>query len=82
MTNNLYSIYDKKASIYGDVFTSINNATAIRRFNELVEDKSTTVHMFPSDFSLVHLGTCDTETAVIESKNPEIISEASSFKQE
>lgn len=63
MKIKLYSIRDKKASMYNVPVTFDNDAVAIRAFGDLVtNDKQSLISLHPSDFCLVGLGDFDRET--------------------
>lgn len=63
MKVNLYSVRDKKASVYNIPVTFDNDAVAIRAFGDLVtRDKNSLIALHPADFQLVSLGQFDRET--------------------
>lgn len=66
MNKNIYSIYDTKMGVYNTPFFAMNNATAIRTFNDAANDGQTNINKHPEDFALFHLGTYDAETGEVQ----------------
>lgn len=62
MKLEIYSVFDKKALVYGRPFFLLNDATAIRAFTDLVNDPSTDVNRHPSDYQLFHVGSFEDTT--------------------
>lgn len=56
MTNKIYSIYDEKAEIFSTPFFSMNDNMAIRSFQDLANDPSSTIYKHPEDYKLYELG--------------------------
>lgn len=52
-----YSIYDRKALVYGTPFFSPTDGSAVRSFRDLANDANTTVGRYPGDFALYCVGT-------------------------
>ena len=48
----LYSVYDSVAQCYGPVIEALNDAVAMRRYNQLIDE----VKVGKADYSLVRLG--------------------------
>jgi hypothetical protein len=59
MLHQIYSIHDVKTQLYHKPFFLTNNATAIREFQSLVNDQTTTIGKYPSDYSLHVMGEWD-----------------------
>lgn len=79
MKKNLYSIYDSKANYFGNPFTSVNHATAIRTFSQACEDPNSELNRHSIDFSLFFIGTYDDEVGVVHSENHINLGLASAF---
>lgn len=66
MKIKVYAIYDSKTTTYSPPWFARNNAAAIRNFQDLVNDRQSTVSKHPEDYSLHYIGTFDDDTAQIE----------------
>ena len=77
MKHEIYSIKDTLTSYQG-VFTMMNEASAVRAFSMLANDKNTTVGQNPGDHQLWHIGTWDDQTGKIEAIEPEYVTNAAS----
>jgi len=64
-TNEIYSIYDRKAQYYLPPFAARSNADATRTFTEAVTTSETPISQYPADFDLVRLGSLDLDTGAI-----------------
>lgn len=70
MKLNVYAIFDQKAANFGVPFFLNNNAIAIRGFTDLTNDPKSRVNAHPEDYALYLLGEYDDGTAVIVTKKP------------
>lgn len=61
-----YSIYDKKARTYGQLFPSNTPGTAERAFTDNVNNPDAMANKYPTDFALYHHGNFDDESGNIE----------------
>lgn len=61
----VYALRDTKAGIYHPPFYNHSHGEAERNFHQLVKDPKSTVHQYPEDFDLYHLGTYDDITGKI-----------------
>ena len=52
----IYTIYDSKAETYNTPFLMLNDAVAVRSFQELLTDPMTTIQKNPEDYTLFHIG--------------------------
>lgn len=59
MDKNLYSIYDKKSSIYAPPFVEITDGTAIRACMDLLQRSELPFGKYPKDYQLVKIGMWD-----------------------
>ena len=59
MLIRLYSIYDRVAHVFGDPFTSVNDATASRAFGFSQSSPESMLSLCPSDYQLWYLGSLD-----------------------
>lgn len=81
MQKFLFSVYDSKAAVYGNPFTSVNVTVAIRDFQAAAQSPNSSVAMFPEDYTLFQLGSFDDSTGVIEYlQNPVNLGLASQFR--
>lgn len=82
MKTKMYSLFDSKAAVYGTPFFMPNDATALRAFTELVNDRQSTVYKYPEDFTLFTFGEFDDLVGVFDSlKAPLAIVSASAVKR-
>lgn len=81
MDSRYFSIYDKKARIYGQLFPSHTPGTAERSVRELMANPETPMSKFPDDFALYEVCTFDDESGAIlhQHEPPLLIVEASSL---
>jgi hypothetical protein len=62
----LYSIFDNTTKLFEPPFVDINNGSALRRIQDLMQSNPTSPYAkFPDDFSLMCLGTWNDETGHI-----------------
>lgn len=80
MISRVYSIYDIKAAIYIGTFFESNNAVAMRRFSDLVNDPRSPFFKHPEDYILFCLGAMDDESGRIEGHDPVNLAVASDVK--
>lgn len=66
MKIKLFSIYDNVALDFGQVFPSPTFGSAERALKESVNNPDSPHAKNPSDFSLYHVGTFDSDTGLIE----------------
>lgn len=60
------AVRDLKADTFSSPFCEASEGTAVRAFQEAVNDPQTMLSKYPADFELVRLGTFDDETAVFD----------------
>lgn len=65
MIVNLYSIRDKKASMFLSLAQDTNDETAIRNFTYAMNNSGNIYAFAPSDFALYRIGEFDTSTGLI-----------------
>lgn len=70
MLLRIYSIYDTKAGVYAGTFFEVNNAVAMRRFADLVNDPRSPLNRHPADYILFGIGVMNDENAKIEGHDP------------
>ena len=73
MLKNMYVIHDITAEVYTDPFLGVNDQTAIRTCQNLVQNPGTTFYDNSEDFRLYKIGTYNEETAAISTHNPVLI---------
>lgn len=83
MMTKVFSIYDSKGQIFGNPFNMPTTGMAVRAFNDLVNDKNTTVNRHPSDFVLYQIAEFDDQTGEYKNVNPHsMLGTASDYKKE
>ena len=70
VNQSIYSIYDSKMTAYNTPFFSHNNQTALRSFEEAVNDENTTINKHPDDYSLWHIGYFNEDSGEIIPEKP------------
>lgn len=67
--SRIYSIYDIKSAMYGPAMTFVNDATAIRSFQEMLtsQDPNSLLSLYPADYILFCLGVFNQRDGIIES---------------
>lgn len=74
MKNEIYSIYDEKAQVFGTPFFQMNEGTAVRAFNDLAADPQSSVYRHPQDYKLYRLGEFeDRDGVIVPLSTPEFI---------
>nr|WAE43438.1 MAG: nonstructural protein [Microviridae sp.] len=82
MVGQVFSILDLKASAFSQPFVSAGKGTALRSFEQLVNDGKSLVCQYPGDFTLMHLGAFDDSTGTfINLSAPSIVCSASELKR-
>lgn len=66
MKMNMYSIWDRKAQTYNQLFCAPNDAVAMRQITQVCMDESTDLARTPEDFELHQLGMWETASGQIE----------------
>lgn len=66
MLLHVYSVYDKKADMFGPLFLSNNDETAKRDVQNLLQNPNSTLSQFPGDFDIMLLGNFNDSTGVLQ----------------
>lgn len=67
MIKHIYSIVDIKANYFGPLVDLPNDASAIRFFGTMVNDRlETSISIYPEDFALYEVCHFDDETGIID----------------
>lgn len=77
----LYSVYDEKASCYGNPFSSVSDGVAMREFGDAVSNTSNRnpLNEHASDFVLYAVGTFDERSGELVSEIPRFLVRGSDF---
>jgi hypothetical protein len=71
MNINMYSVYDKKAEVYSQPFTAINDEVAQRIIKNCVNNPEHNYGLNPEDYQLLKVGEFnDSEGQIIEDQKP------------
>lgn len=82
MKQNLYSVLDIKAGIYGLQFFKNNHDEALRYFGDGCREPKTMLYIHPEDFTLHFHGVFDNESGLIEPVNPiQYLARATDYKK-
>lgn len=77
----LFSVYDSKAGVFSNPFTSVNKFTAIRDFQNAVNDANSAISQYPDDYILYEVGSFDDSTGDVCTSSPIVnLGVASQFK--
>lgn len=63
MIHKMYSVFDAASQTFGLPFCAITDGLALRSFAEAVNDPSSTLHKYPDQFTLFHVGEFDDSNA-------------------
>lgn len=75
MIKGVYSLFDKKAKIYMNVFTDINDGTAIRQMQQAAAQEGSIISTYPSDYALYRITQWDDETGQLLSQKKSLVIE-------
>ena len=65
MTKNMYTIFDNVSKLYEAPFIEVNNGTAIRRLQSLMEQNpNSPFAKYPDNYTLINIGTWEDEVGV------------------
>ncbi len=81
MRLDIFTVHDVVSEKWGKPFFGDNAASAIRGFSEVCKDEGHEFAKHPSDYSLYHVGSFETDSGKIEAMSPRQIAEASSFSE-
>ncbi|WNK14276.1 MAG: nonstructural protein [Microvirus sp.] len=73
MNVEIFAIMDIKVGAYMQPWFSATKASAIRSFENVCKDQSTTLGQYPADFQLFALGKFDDQTGLFETHTPLIL---------
>lgn len=73
MKHNSYVMYDSKSKSYTTPMFLVNDQTAIRTAQQIVNHSETDMHYHPHDFKLFKNGILDFNTGMYEPQEPEHI---------
>jgi hypothetical protein len=77
----MYSVYDKKALLFGQPNFMLNDQLALRSFSDGVRDTTNAIGKHPDDYALYELGSYNEVNGSIETVTPPLlIAEAIQFK--
>lgn len=83
MELKMYAIRDAKGETFGNPFFKHMHGEAERDFTAACRDPKTSIHQFPEDFDLYHLGVYDTVKGTVTSLDtPQHMMKAISVKQQ
>lgn len=82
MIEKIYAVKDVKIDAFKTPFFSFNDATALRIFEQAVNQQGTELHDYPEDFTLHRLGTYSSVDGEIIPEKPKQIAHAPDYKHE
>ena len=71
----IYSLFDKKAKIYMNVFTDINDGTAIRQMQQACTQENSIISQYPDDYALYRITQWDDETGQLLAQKKSLVIE-------
>ena len=75
MIKGVYSLFDKKAKIYMNVFTDINDGTAIRQMQQAAAQEGSIISTYHSDYALYRITQWDDETGQLLAQKKSLVIE-------
>lgn len=84
MQTQIYSIFDSKAEAHLPPFFFRNDGECLRAFQSTVNDKenkNNQIAAYPSDYTLIHLGTFNTLTGELTPQPRRIVANATEYLQ-
>ena len=82
MVTRLYSIKDNKVGSFGTVHACNNKVDVIRELEQVVNEPTNKIGMYPEDFDLYMIAEFDMETGKITpTTNPEFVTNCYSLKR-
>lgn len=75
MIKGVYSLYDKKAKIYMNVFTDVNDGTAIRQMQQACNQENSIISQYPDDYALFRITQWDDETGQLLAQKKSLVIE-------
>uniref|UniRef100_A0AAU8B677 Nonstructural protein n=1 Tax=Dulem virus 173 TaxID=3145650 RepID=A0AAU8B677_9VIRU len=66
MKYGVYSIYDSAAGVFTAPTIDISDASAVRAFQQALENSASVMSFKPEDFSLHQIGVFDVESGLLE----------------
>lgn len=82
MKMGIFSIRDSVTEVFTAPWTSHNNASAIRNFQQAAMDPNTNIAKHPTDFSLYRIGSWDDDTGQVHFEEHVILSHGTDFNQQ
>lgn len=78
MRENIYVIYDNAANVaIKPPMISTNDVEPLRTLQQATQHPDSTMHKYPAEFTLIHVGTIDLETLVVMGEErPRIVAQA------
>ena len=76
MTQEVFTILDKKSGLHGIPFFSPNKGTAIRQFEQMLKASDSFIAKYPEDFHLYQIGNFDEKTGEIKGSTVESVIKA------
>lgn len=78
----IFTVHDSKAQAYLQPIYFRSTGEAIRAFETTCKDKNSQFAQYPSDFSLLHIGEWNQDTAaIVMLSKPVILTNASEYAQ-
>ena len=81
MKKGIYSLYDKKAKLFMNLFTDINDGTAIRQIEQAMQTKDAVIAEYPDDYALYRITEWDEETGVLSTQEKSLVIELNQLTQ-
>ncbi len=67
---HLFTVHDSAAGAFLDPFVAPSMEFAIREFRTIVNKEGHQFNLYPSDYTLFHIGTFDLETGQLSGSDP------------
>lgn len=76
---NIYSLFDKKVSSYGQPFFALSDAAACRMVSMSSLDRNSLLRVFPEDYQLERIGSFVDSTGILDPCKPKVVSAVASL---
>lgn len=81
MIKGVYSLYDKKAKLFMNIFTDVNDGTAIRQIEQACQSKDAVIAQYPDDYALYRVTQWDDESGELSTQKKSLVIELNQLTQ-
>lgn len=70
LKQNVYSVFDSKADVFGQPWFAVNDSVARRLFQDGINDPETPMHRHAEDYTLFRVGEWDSSEGKLAGSEP------------